>query len=299
MLWASVKTSENHPKCYCSCYWRNSQKLEVLASGNFPISLSYKRRKVRKDQTFIKKECVSSGLGGACHYLHCLNNLNIVDFPWQSSPKCFSRDQPTFACICWQNQRLQLPLSAPRQRTEFSPAGFWLVKVWAFFQFVCSLVCFSSFHVIFFKFFLLFEWERTEVSVWEEDEGEGRGSFVWSLLQSSSTGSSSPALTHCWSHRPKLCLVWNVPASPPALLPLAFVLPNSGRHFAVTPGWHSPCWGNGDTGVAWRRWGPRDENTTMSQPCWWERALGQGKKSMLCPEAGADHSAGAHVIVLP
>lgn len=136
--------------------------------------------------------------------------------------------------------------------------------------------------------------------MWAEDEGEGKGFFCtkpppeqlcWLLYPSSESlleprtealfclqcASLAPSPTNTCFDAPK---PWETLSPHPTLAQALLSL------------------GNGDTGVVWRRWRPRNETRPRT-------SLAKGRehfdreKSILCPQAGTDHSADAHVAVLP
>lgn len=82
-----------------------------------------------------------------------------------------------------------------------------------------------------------------------------------------------------------------------------FYAPKSWETLCCPPGWHRPCWegctqGMVTLGSRGGVWGHAMEHGPEPALLMGQSSLTGKKKSILCPEAGTDHSAGAHIIVL-
>lgn len=169
--------------------------------------------------------------GGNWPFPKSPNNLSIVGFPWQSSIKCLSRDHPALPVSA--DETPAASISTTRQITEFSLAGFWLVK--GFFS-VCLFPC-----VFFFIFF--------PCSFCLSEKGQrflcgqrmkARKGFL--LYEASSRAArwlrypSSKSLLEPQTER--LFCLERASLAPSSAT--TFMLPNPGRHFPLTPRWHRP-----------------------------------------------------------
>lgn len=184
-----------------------------------------------------------------------------------------------FACGCWWKQKLQLPLSAARQRIEFSLAGFWLVRgLRRLFAPLCVFFSFS---------FCLSEKGQRFLC------GQGMKAKEGALLYKASSRAALLApLPQLWvtagaSNRGVVLSGKCQPRPQPCkhLLLCSQILGDtllSPRLAQTLLGGLYP--GNGDPGVAWRRLGPRDGARPWASLANGTELFDREKKNLYCAQ---------------